>query len=221
VEINLKITTKAEDAGYFLAQAILKELKLNRKVLWFLPGGSSMAVAVEAAKIISENPHKGLTVTLGDERYGKVGHKDSNWQQLQDKGFVLKEARLIPVLTGEDVLVTTEKFNTILTSEFQNADFKIGLFGMGRDGHIAGILPGSEAVNTEDLVYTYETPQFQRITMTEKAIEKLDEAVVFVQGEEKWEALENLEKDLSSTQQPAQVLKKIPLVTIFTDYKKI
>ena len=37
---------------------------------------------------------------------------------------------------------------------------------------------------------------FSRITITPKVIEKLDEAIVWAQGEEKWEVLKNLEKIL-------------------------
>ena len=37
---------------------------------------------------------------LTDERYGPVGHPDSNWSQLLQKGFDLPQAKLVPVLTG-------------------------------------------------------------------------------------------------------------------------
>jgi 6-phosphogluconolactonase/glucosamine-6-phosphate isomerase/deaminase len=70
------------------------------------------------------------------------------------------------------------------------------------------------------LVCGYDTPTFSRITITPKAIEKLDEAVVWMQGENKWNVLKDLEKDIDIKKQPAQILKKVPLLTIFTDYKK-
>ena len=71
---------------------------------------------------------------------------------------------------------------------------------------------------------------FSRITITPFAIKKLDEAVIWAQGEEKWEVIKNLKNDIPArphegsgaggdiTKQPAQILKKVPLLTIFTDY---
>jgi hypothetical protein len=51
--------------------------------------------------------------------------------------------------------------------------------------------------------------------------EELDEAVVWVQGEEKWNTIKNfIDTYPLMVKQPAQVLKKVPLLTIFTDYKK-
>ena len=94
------------------------------------------------------------------------------------------------------------------------------MFGVGVVGHTAGILPDSEAVTIEDLVCSYDTTTFSRITITEKAILKFDEAVAFIKGEEKWGEVKNLlEEDIDVSKQPSQILKKVPLLTIFTDYK--
>ena len=54
--------------------------------------------------------------------------------------------------------------------------------------------------------------------MTPNAIVKLDEAVAWIQGEEKWPVIKGLEVDIELERQPVQILKKIPL-TIFTDYE--
>ena len=107
-----------------------------------------------------------------------------------------------------------------LEQEFKRAKYKIGLFGIGKDGHTAGILPNSVAIECKDLVCGYDTLVFSRITITPNAIKQLDEAVVFAQGEEKWSVLENLiNENIDIMKQPTQVLKKVPLLTIFSDYK--
>lgn len=229
MDFNLKTTKDPDDPARFIAQSILNQLKINKRVLFFVTGGSSIVVGVKVSEILREgfrkeenkNLVKNLTIALTDERHGIVGHPDSNWKQLLDKGFSLLDAKIIPVLTGDDLVDTTEKFNMVLAQEFKNTDYKIGLFGIGADGHTAGILPESKAVNFEELVVGYEAPKFSRITITPKAIEKLDEAVVWAQGEEKWNVIKDLiEKYIDIVKQPAQVLKKVPLLTIFTDYKK-
>ncbi len=219
MNFNIKTTANPEVAAGFLAERILEQLKDGKKVLWLVPGGSAIAVATLAAKIISEHPHSNLIVTLTDERYGAVGHTDSNWQQLMDKGFSLPQAKLLPVLEGSDRTMTTKKFNTIIEAGFKEALYKIGLFGVGSDGHTAGILPESKAVDSLDWVCGYDTPQFVRITITPKAITELDEAVVFAQGKEKWPVIESLEKEINANLQPVQILKKVPRLTIFTDKK--
>ena len=126
---------------------------------------------------------------------------------------------MIPVLIDDDRNITTKKFIKILEEELKLADYRIGLFGIGVDGHTAGILPNSLAIQCQDLVCSYDTSVFSRITITPKVIEKLDEAIVWAQGEEKWEVLKNLEKNIDINLEPAQILKKVPLLTIFSDYK--
>ena len=222
MNIAIRATTDVETPAVFLAASIIRQLESGKKVLWFATGGSSIAVVIEAAKIIGKQSHGGLCrnlhITLTDERYGPLGHADSNWQQMIDKGFNLPDAKLIHILTGRDIVETTKTFNAILRTELAEMTYKIGLFGIGADGHTAGILPGSGAIDSECLAYSYATPQFERITITLEVIDKLDEAVVFMQGKQKWHIIEDLQKDIKVSQQPAQILKVVPVLTIFTDY---
>jgi 6-phosphogluconolactonase/glucosamine-6-phosphate isomerase/deaminase len=221
MSFTIKTTERPEDAADFIASSILNQLDSGKHVLFFLGGGSSISVAVKVAELLQKHPFQNLSVMLTDERYGPADHFNSNYFQLMEKGFNLPQAKIIPILTDNDSNITTEKFNAILNQEFSKAEYKIGLFGIGADGHTAGILPNSIAVQSQDLVCNYDTPVFHRITMTPKAIEKLDEAVVFMQGEQKREVLKNLEKDIDINLEPAQILKKVPLLTIFTDLKNI
>lgn len=227
MSLTIKTTTNTDDPANFIALSISNQLKFGKTVLFFVTGGSSIYVAVKVAEYLKNQDCHNLTILLGDERYGAIGHPDSNWQQMLDKGFSLPGAKLVPILTGDDLATTTEKFNENLAYEFNIAGYTIGLFGVGADGHTMGILPDSEAVNSEDLAFGYETRTFSRITITPALIEKLDEAVVFMQGKEKWGVLEDLaspvgsrpmEKNIAIIKQPAQVLKKVRLLTIFTDY---
>lgn len=221
MNLNIKTTTRPEDVANFISNIISSQLESGKKVLFFVTGGSSIAVASKFAGLLKDKDCRKLTVMMTDERYGPLGHADSNWQQLLDRGFDLPQAKLIPIIDGSDINKTTEKFNENLVREFKDADYKIGLFGVGRDGHTAGIIPNSEAVKNQNWACNHKTPQFERITITPQTIMKLDEAVVFMQGKEKWQVVEDLEtKDIDINLQPAQILKKVPLLTIFTDFKK-
>jgi 6-phosphogluconolactonase/glucosamine-6-phosphate isomerase/deaminase len=224
MSLNIKTTTKEEEVANFVASAVLDKLQLGKKVLLFLTGGSSISVGVKIANILKEqdkNLLENLAVTLTDERYGPIDHFNSNFFQLTEKGFSLLGAKIIPILIDLDRNITTEKFSVNLNEEFTKAEYKIGLFGVGVDGHTAGILPESEATYADTLAFSYNTVTFSRITMTFKAIEKLDEAVVWMQGKEKWPIIEDLKTEIDVIKQPAQIFKKVPLLTIFTDYKNI
>jgi len=202
----------------YVANQIQKHLDAGQKVFWLVPGGSAASVAAEVAKKLSGDL-AGLSVTLTDERYGKINHKGSNWLQLQQTGFTLKGANLLPVLRDESMEETRINYENILKGGLDSSDYVIGLFGMGADGHTAGVLPGSTAVGSKKLAEAYEAPPYQRITMTLVAIARLNEAIVYAMGSDKHKALENLDKDLSEAIQPAQALKKVGKLSIYNDYK--
>ena len=219
--MNIKNTSEVKLVAEFIVDKILNQDNLGEKILFFVTGGSSIAVGSKIAKLLKIHTCKNITIMMTDERFGPVGHKDSNWQQLLDKGFDLPQARLIPIINGHDIAETTNEFNVTLEKELKKADYKIGLFGVGKDGHTAGLLPNSEAVKSQNWACSHVMPPFERITITTKTILKLDEAVIWAQGNEKWKIIEELrDDDIDINTQPAQILKKVPLLTIFTDYKK-
>lgn len=205
----------------YLSGEIKAALAAGKKVVWLTAGGSSVAIAVEVANEIRENPHlANLTVSLTDERYGRPGHKDSNWQQLEDKGFALDGAKLLPVLSGDSLEVTAQKYADTVSRAIENADYSVALAGLGPDGHILGIKPVSPAVNTKDLAVGYKWDDYERVTLTFEILKRLDEVIVYAIGREKWPQFDMLAKEVSTEKQPAQLLKKLKKVTIFNDYKE-
>jgi 6-phosphogluconolactonase/glucosamine-6-phosphate isomerase/deaminase len=209
-----------DDVADFLAAILVSHLTDGEKVLWLVPGGSSIEIAAKTSRLLPHKLARNLSVTLTDERYGPVSHADSNWEQLKSAGFRLPGAQLLPVLTGRDFVQTIDDFATLLQKQLKEADFLLGFFGLGADGHTAGILPGSPALTSQKLAAGYDATVYQRITMTPAAITQLDEAVVYAVGRPKHAALDRLAEDLPITEQPAQALKQVPKVTIFNDYKE-
>jgi len=219
MSLNIIKTSDNEEIANFVVSSINSKLKEKKKVLWLVCGGSSIPLEILISKKINFDTSNNLVISLTDERFGPVGHKDSNLEKLLDGGFVIHKAKLVPFLINKDMRITKEEINKSLTHEFNKADYKIGIFGIGIDGHVAGILPHTEAVKNIETVCTYETDIFNRVTITPSTINKLDEAVLYAMGENKWPVLELLEKELLIDDCPAQILKKVPLLTIFTDYK--
>jgi 6-phosphogluconolactonase/glucosamine-6-phosphate isomerase/deaminase len=212
-------TTSTDTVADYLAGVITEQLTAGKKVLWLVPGGSAIAVAIAVSKRLHNTSLANLTMTLTDERYGPVGHTDSNWQQLKTAGFWLQDARMQPVLIDKDLDTTVKNFAQMLTEDMAVNDYCIGLFGMGPDGHTAGILPHSEAVDDEEFAHGYMAGEFERITMTPVAISQLNEAVLYVQGEAKWPMVDQLATDALFSEQPAQGLKRVAKLTIFNDHK--
>lgn len=205
-------------ATEYLARIINSKLEMGQNVLWLVAGGSAIKIAALASKKLRK-PLKNLTVTLTDERYGPVGHKDSNWQQLLEAGFRLDGASLQPVLRGKSLSQTVKEYSTVLRTGLKAADYSLALAGMGPDGHIFGIKPGSPAVVGGEDVLGYQWDDYIRITPTIKLIKQLDEVAVYAVGREKWPQLKLLKEDISADKQPAQLLKQLKKVIIFTDYK--
>lgn len=202
-----------------LYDRLIEELQTGDQVLWLVPGGSNIPLAADISKRLPEDLTKNLRIYLTDERYGEVWHADSNTRQLEEAGFDPKQATMVPVLSGDlSLQETTEHFADALADAFASSDVVIGQFGMGPDGHIAGILPGTPAVSSEDLAVGYQTDTFTRITMTFEAIKHVDVAFVYAFGDAKRPALENLlNEDLSLDEQPAQIIKQLPEAYVFND----
>jgi 6-phosphogluconolactonase len=211
----------ADAAVKYLQKVISEHLKKGEKILWLVTGGSAIEVAAEVSKLIKNEDLSRLYITLTDERYGAANHSESNWRQLLDAGFKLPQAQLFPLLNGEDVEKTAMNYSHFLEELLHESDYKISLFGMGPDGHIASLFPGFPQLE-EDQGYALSVedapkPPPQRITMTIPAIKELDEAVLYVRGEERRALLEKLKQEVSINEQPAQILKGLPKFTIFND----
>jgi 6-phosphogluconolactonase/glucosamine-6-phosphate isomerase/deaminase len=95
--------------------------------------------------------------------------------------------------------------------------YVIGLFGIGSDGHTAGILPNSPAVTAAAEVAFYQASDYPRITISPVFFSKIHTAIVYAMGSAKLQALENLKQDLPAVLEPAQLLKQIPDTWIYTD----
>jgi 6-phosphogluconolactonase/glucosamine-6-phosphate isomerase/deaminase len=218
--LKFYLSDDPDQVAQYMAHLLNLRLQAKKKVLWLLSGGSAIAVAVAVSKSLKASELDNLTVTLVDERYGAVGHHNSNGAQLEKAGFELPGANLQPVLINADINRTTSSFKKVIESHFQSADYKLALIGIGPDGHTAGILPNSPAINSPNMVASYKADDYgQRVTITPRALTMLDEAVVYAGSEAKHEQLKRLEQDLPIETQPAQILKQIKKVTIFNDYK--
>lgn len=198
-------------------------LRTGQSVLWLVGGGSGMAVTLAVAERLRHSHISliALTAMLTDERYGALNHPDENYRQLCDHGFSIPGATVIRTLTGDTIEQTTQRFADRLGVELAAADESIGLFGIGSDGHTAGIKPHSPGVYSQSLAVCYESEDFSRITMTERAIAQLDHIDIYASGTAKQAVVhEFMTTTVPIASQPAQLLKRHAHADLFTDIKE-
>ncbi len=202
-----------------LAKRLETELAKSERVLWLIGGGSSIAAVVEVMHDLPDELTQKLAIFMTDERYGEVGHIHSNARQLQDAGFQAKDAIWVPMLEpGFSMEETQERYSQALERAIDHADKVIGQFGIGPDGHIAGILPGSPAVKATGWITGYEAANYTRVTMTFDALRHIDAAYVFAFGKPKLEALTRLrDETIDLENQPSQILKELAEAYIYND----
>lgn len=208
-----------------MARRISAVLESDRKVLWLVCGGSNIPVAVKTMDLLrtqtDESKLSGLTVAQTDERYGPVGHKDSNWAQLAEMGFNLRKIASIPVLIGKSLEATVSDYADNLKSAMEQCLTAggeiIALFGIGSDSHIAGILPDSPVFSDPRSASGYEAGPFIRITMTTHAVRKVSCAYALAFGDSKKQTIRKLGKKGDIVQEPAQILKTLPQAYLYSD----
>lgn len=198
-----------------LVERIGQALEKGEQVAWFVSGGSAIAVAVTVSTRLPASQR--LQVLQVDERYGLPNHPDANWRRLREAGFAADKFHCWPVLGDRDLAGSTEAYDQLVATMLGESQLRVGLFGIGDDGHTAGLLPGSSALNSEQFVASFQGPDYQRITMTAAAINRLDLAVAYAVGDSKRPALNDLLQDQSFRWQPAQALKLADESFVFND----
>lgn len=214
------LTAGWDDGVADLTERLARELASGKRVLWLVSGGSNIPASVQVMDNIAAKLTKGLSVSLADERFGRPGHADSNWTKLTEAGFDGKQAKLLPVLrAGASFGQAVKDYEKLIEQAFADNDVMIAQLGVGPDGHIAGILPGSPAAaETEALVSGYEAPPLKRLTLTFPALRRLTAVYAFAFGEPKRQALLDIESGKSDTgSQPAQILNRLPEAYLYSD----
>lgn len=206
-----------------LSDQLQQALMQGKKVLWLVSGGSNIQAAAEIMSRISSEQSRQLTIGLIDERYGEIGHTNSNWQALLNAGIDTKQAMLMPILLmGHDRHTTAQHYQAALKQVLSETDIAIGLLGMGEDGHTAGILPHSRATeDTERLVVDYSSDPYERITLSFAGLKKLDVVYLFAFGKNKQAQLDMLQnQNLPLTEQPVQIIKHIHDAYVYNEGKE-
>ena len=146
-------------------------------------------------------PWASLHLFWGDERHVPPDHPDSNYRMVQET--LLARAPVPPgnvhriPAENPDAAEAARGYEGILRAFFRLKEgqvprFDLVLLGLGADGHVASLFPGSEALReTGRLVAApwIESLKTHRITLTPPVIQSAAAVLVLASGEEKAEAL--------------------------------
>jgi 6-phosphogluconolactonase len=216
--VYMRFLLESQDLAVQALTARLNHELEAKHVLWLVSGGSNIEAAVRVMANLPEELTSKLTIMPVDERYGEVNHADSNWQQLMQAGLDAKQAQTLSVLADLSFDETLKRYETLASKAFEQADFVVSQLGVGADGHIAGILPGSPAVEASGLVAGYTSQPYQRLTLTFEALKRVNVAYVLAYGESKKPTLTDLMSGhLSLDIQPAQFLRSLGEVYLYND----
>lgn len=192
----------ADDVAQAAAENAIEILQLaieaKGSASWVLAGGSSPMLAYK--KIIKDFfdalDWSKITVLIGDERMVPLNHKDSNYGAivaLFDKSPELsKVKRLVPDTTVDVATAAADYANRIVAENI--VEFDLVWLGVGEDGHTLSLFAGNAAfTEPTDVwvipVYDSPKPPSERISLSLKALEHVDELVIFAVGASKQDAL--------------------------------
>ncbi len=169
----------------------------------------------------SQAPWAHTYVFWGDERRVPPTHPDSNYRMATE--LLLSQVPVPPRhifrMAGEDLAKSAEKdYRYALERHFglgrrEFPRFDLMLLGLGADGHIASIFPGTRAVSDlSSMVIVYPVPQLgvERMTLTLPVFNNARHILVMVAGAEKAGALYSvLRGPYAPSTYPAQALKPV------------
>lgn len=212
--------TNRDGAARAIAHGLDSALRRKLKVLWLLSGGSNIAIELEVLGQLKHADRHNLTISLIDERFVPLDSPNSNWHALLDGGLNGERARLEPPIIDWDLSLfdAAQDWEKRLEERMDEADLVVGQFGVGKDGHTAGILPHTVGVEEQTkLVIGYEGHDFERLTTTPALMKRLGLAIGVAMGAGKKPILERMATDVLPAEQPAQLLLLAPELIMYTD----
>lgn len=178
-------------AAKVIGQAIHSVISEKEICNVMLTGGNTVVPVYKKWAITSAFPFGQSRFFFGDERCVPYDHSESNYALVMNtllaKG--VPSGCLVERMEAEksDREAAAKKYEQLLPKEID-----VLLLGMGEDGHIASLFPGSSALLQEErsvVPVTGPKPPYQRLTTTPRVIALARSVFLLVTGEKKGKVL--------------------------------
>ena len=152
-----------------LKKDFLRKKKQNKRFSFVLTGGESPRKLYKKLSKIDIDWNN-IDLFWGDERYVSHLSRNSNYRLAFDeliKKIEINKKNIFPIKTQKSFLKCSIDYSIVIKKYFKNKkiNFDYCLLGMGVDGHIASIFPGSENLYKKFITKTVVRKDFKRITI--------------------------------------------------------
>ena len=163
----------------------LRKKKKNKRFSLVLTGGKSpinLYRKLAKCKINWSN----IDLFWGDERYVSQKSKNSNYKLANDnfiKKIKINKKNLFPINTKINTISKSSKnYSNLIRNYFKNEtiSFDYFLLGMGDDGHIASIFPGSSELSKKFITKPVYRKDFKRITVSLNIINNSKKTILWL-----------------------------------------
>jgi 6-phosphogluconolactonase len=223
-----------EAAAGIIAASLAEAVAARGRADWATTGGSNPVGIyghLSATPLVETIPWAGIDVWWGDDRFVPRDHPESNVKPFDDimlatdTGVQIPLDQVHPFPTGEAIgrgLGADWCARTLADSlrHAATADpdgwpvFDLMLLGIGGDGHLLSVFPGSIAFDAKDLglaipAPTHIEPHIERVTLNPRVVEVARELLIVVHGADKAPVLARIfGSDRDPRRWPAQLAQR-------------
>ncbi len=184
---------------HILKRETLKKRRIKKRLSFVLTGGSSPKKLYKKLAI-SKIDWSNIDLFWGDERYVSKNSKNSNFKLANDlliKRIKIKKKNLFPIKTDKlSFEKTSINYENKIKKYFnrKRISFDLFLLGMGNDGHVASLFPGSKYLKKNFIATTITREDFKRITLSLNTINKSKKIILWLNSKYKSKAFDKKRK---------------------------
>jgi len=186
-------------AAKLIHSKLLSYVDSKSKVHIALTGGQVGTLTLETLASLLDGVDLGkVHIWWIDDRFVASSSNERNHLQASNawlKRSKIPQENIHPFPSNDEGTIESAAASFAGIIEEYNPQFDLVLLGMGEDGHVASLFPGSEAISVGDfVVIETNSPKrpAQRLSLSFRALNSANEVLFLVSGKEKAEAVRDV-----------------------------